>query len=253
MTNTTKIILALLNAVWISGCATTATQPFSPDTLSPDTVILVVTIASSDTPLELYKDPGVGSMFGAVGALVQEAVHPAQPSSLQEKITRDLGDWQAEPILRDQVVRQVRERGIRVHKVSESLPVPREITEGIRAGDPWDEIATRWYNPDTSVFDHSALIYAENPNIIIETGYQGEILLFNLRDGPAIVVTVLIKAIDTKTSKVIARARSYAYEKVGEYDLNSQKQRQEFIKRFKGVAEKVEEKLVGEILTKMQI
>jgi hypothetical protein len=102
---------------------------------------------------------------GVAGAVVEEIVTRPKREVLAQVIKETWGDWRPEAVLRDKLAEELTKRGRKVIQEGEIVPLPENIRDS-------HEAARLWYNPDSTVFDHSTIMNRYTPTAIMEAGFD---------------------------------------------------------------------------------
>lgn len=153
---------------------------------------------------------------------------------LKQITAETLVDWHPEVVLCERISEELAKRGRAVIQESELVPLPESLTP------------SKWYNPDITVFDHSAIKNRHNPIAIMEVSFEGMIIF-----GHGTLTVILTRVIDASSNKVIARKRTVKNLDRAEYDLRDPFQRQQYVTNFKPEFEGELGKEIPKILDKM--
>ncbi len=189
-------------------------------------------------PVEIsgaYVPPsGWGIFFGAVGAVIEAEVTAPKRATLTQNIKEAWGDWRPEAVLRDKLAEELTKRGKVVVQGDEIIPLPQGIRAQLIPRSENLEAARLWYDPNITVFDHSAVMNRYSPTAVMETGYGN----FYISKGYSFFA-ILIKVVDPHTNNVIARKRTVAHITMEKYELKDPSQLQQFAADFKTRFDKV--------------
>ena len=186
---------------------------------------------------------GGGMLFGVVGVLVEEEVTRPKRAALTQNIKEAWGDWRPEAVLRDKLAEELTKRGRIVVQEDEIILLPQEIRAQLSPKSENLTAARLWYDPNITVFDHSAVMNRYRPTAIMETGYGN----FYVDKGYTLFA-MLIKVVDPRTNNVIARKRAVAHITMEKYELKDPTQLQQFAADFKTRFDKAVAKAVPKML-----
>jgi hypothetical protein len=155
--------------------------------------------------------------------------------ALKILILGTLVDWRPETSLCEKLSEELARRGKTVIQNSETIFFPNNIRE-----------SKQWYNPDTTVFDHSEIINRYHPAAIMEASYEGMMIF-----ASKTLTVFLVKVVDPNTGKVIARYRTVKNLKRADYNLKDPVQRRMYVYNFKLDFENEVTKAVPQLLDKL--
>ena len=226
MTLTIRVLFLLTLAI-LSACANIKTVKIPQEYGGAESKIAIapveiegIYVASTSGWGMLFGVVG-GAVGGAVGAVVEEAVTRPKREAQAQTIKESWGDWRPEAVLRDKLAEELTKRGRKVIQESEIVPLP----ESIRGK---NDAAGLWYNPDSTIFDHSTIMNRYSPTAVMEAGFGEPGII-----GHRVLTVILIKVVDPRTNNVVARRRVVARMKTGKYNLKDPIQRQQYIADFK--------------------
>lgn len=233
------VLLYAVFSVLLSSCATVSVSEIPPAYQVPVTKFAVTSVeASSRMTVGLG---GAGSAFGLLGGLVESGATATSREALRRKLVDAVGDWSPEDVIRDAFVSGLEQRKRKVAGNGQVVSLPPALAGQSPDNDSIGRIATLWYNPETSVLDHRALIQTEHPDVILEVGYQGYEVSDSGKLGWFLNVTVFAKAVAGGSGEVVGRSRNYIVAAqngrgiIGKYDIHDSAQMVQFIARFKSV------------------
>jgi hypothetical protein len=122
---------------------------------------------------------------------------------------------------------------------SEIVPLPKDIRDGSLA-------PQKWYKPDITNFDHSAIKNRYNPRAIMEVSFEGMTIF-----ARGTLTVILTRVIEPNSNKVIARKRTVKNLRRGDYNLKDPLQRRQYVFNFKTEFESELAREIPKILDKM--
>jgi len=246
-----NIILSIFMMFAINACAK-GNIKVPANYLDQETKYAVVAI-SCWSKIEVEVGPSGG---GVLPYLVKEAATSKGRDSLAEKLSRAMGDWKPEEILRDRIYEYLSNHGRMAANIEGSVPIPSDIVGDLEEEDAWGSISLGWYNPDKSVFDHSQIIDEYKVDVIIETGYA-RYSIQNKGGKQTLNINCLIKVVRTNDGEVIGRRIGYLFGGskgrgvIGEFDLDDESQIIPFVTKFKAVFDDELRIMVKECMEKL--
>lgn len=230
MTVAIRVLLFLALAI-LSACANINTVKIPQEYTGPESKIAIVPIETG------YKDAYVKKLN--IEVLVNEITRAPDLDELTLAVLGQLINWTPEAALSEKISEELTKRGRTAIQVSEIVPLPENFRHSSAP-------STKWYNPDTTIFEHSAIKNRYNPTAIMEVSFEG-IMIFGRRT----LTVILARAIDPNSNKVIARKRTVKTFVRGDYDFRDPIQRQQYVLNFKTEFESELAKEIPKILDKM--
>jgi hypothetical protein len=237
MNKVQNIILSILIMLAINACAK-GNVKVPANYLHPEKKYAVVGITCY-SKMDVDVGPSGG---GVLPYLAKQAATSKGRDALGEKLSKAMGDWKPEEILRDRIYQYLSDHGRTAVNIEEIVPVPSDIVGDLEEEDAWGSISLGWYNPDKSVFDHSQIIEKYQIDAIIEVGYA-RYYIEKKRGKYYLGVHSLIKVVKPNNGEVIGRrvcmviAGYKGRGLIGEFDLNDESQILPFVTKFKTVFE----------------
>lgn len=170
-----------------------------------------------------------------IEVMINDLTGAGDVDALKTIILGTLIDWRPETSLCEKLSEELAKRGKTVIEHTETVFFPKDIRE-----------SRHWYNPDTTVFDHSEIINRYHPAAIMEASYEGMMIFANKT-----LTVFLVKIIDPNTGKVIARYRTVKGLKRADYDLKDPVQCRMYVYNFKLDFENEVTKAVPQLLDKL--
>jgi hypothetical protein len=224
-------MLFLLAVATLSACANISIVKIPQEYISAEGKIVIVPIETG------YKDAYMKKMN--IEILLNEITRAPDLDELTLAVLGQLINWQPEAALSEKISEELTKRGRTPIQVSEIVPLPENFRHSSAP-------STKWYNPDTTIFEHSAIKNRYNPTAIMEVSFEG-IMIFGRRT----LTVILARAIDPNSNKVIARKRTVKTFVRGDYDFRDPIQRQQYVLNFKTEFESELAKEIPKILDKM--
>jgi hypothetical protein len=222
-----KVLFVLTLAI-LSACANISTVKIPQEYTGAETKIAVVPIETG------YKDAYVKKMN--IQILLNEITRAPDLDELTLAVLGDLINWHPEAALSEKISEELTKRGRTAIQVSEIVPLPVNIRHSSSA-------ATKWYNPDTTIFEHSAIKNLYHPTAIMEVSFEGIMII-----GRRALTVILVRAIDPNSNKVIARKRTVKTFVRGDYDFRDPIQCQQYVLNFRSEFENELAKVLPKIL-----
>ncbi len=207
-------VLLVLTLALLSGCANISTVKIPAEYINAESKIVIVPIETG------YKDAYLRKKLN-IEVLVDEITRAPDLDELTLAVLGQLINWQPEAALSAKISEELTKRGRTVIQESEVVPLPENIRHSSAP-------STKWYNPDTTIFEHSVIKNRYNPTAIMEASFEG-IMIFGRRT----LTVILVRAIDPNSNKVIARKRTVKTFVRGNYDFRDPVQCQQYVQNFK--------------------
>ncbi|HXX36084.1 MAG TPA: hypothetical protein VEM15_16560 [Thermodesulfobacteriota bacterium] len=209
----TIMALPLLISALLSACANISTVKIPHECTGAENKIAVVPVETG------YKDAYVKKMN--IQILFNEMTRAPDLDELTLAVLGDLINWHPEAALSEKISEELTKRGRKVIQISEIVPLPENIRHSSSA-------ATKWYNPDTTIFEHSAIKNLYHPTAIMEVSFESIMII-----GRRTLTVILVRAIDPNSNKVIARKRTVKTFVRRDYDFKDPNQCQQYVLNFK--------------------
>lgn len=224
-----RLIVVSAVTVWLAILCSCSTVKIPQGYNRDEGKIAIVSIELSGT-LVMPLIPSPLILFGLPGALVEQLITPARedPETLEHKIRQAWGDWRPESVLRHTLAEELAKRKKNVIQENDIIPLPQDIRTQLSPKSENLAAARLWYDPDVTVFDHSAIMKRYSPMAIMEVGYGN----FYIAESWA-SFAMLIKVVDYHTNKVVARKRAVARLTTAKYDFKNPNHVQQFVADFK--------------------
>ncbi len=235
-----KSALFLLTLAILGACANIRTVKMPQDYVGAENEIVI-------TPVEiegLYIAPsGWGMLFGAAGVVVEHTATESKREALAQNVKEAWADWRPEAVLSDKLAEELTKRGREVIQEDEIIPLPEKIRAQLGPKAENHEAARIWYDPDTTVFDHSTIMDHYSPTVIMEAGFADIGII-----GHRVIIVALIKVLNPHTNNVIARKRAVINMSTGKSNPRDPNKRQQYIIDFKANFENALTKAVPKML-----
>jgi len=227
----TTSVLILLTLAILSACANIKTVKIPQEYSGAESKIVIV-------PIEAARIDAYFKKLN-IEVLIDEITKAPNIDELKEIILATLVNWHPGAFLCEKISEELTKRGRTVIQESEIVPLPENIRHK-------NDAAGLWYNPDITIFDHSAIKNHYNPTAIMEVSF-GDMMIF----ANGTLTIILTRVIEPNSNKVIARKRTVKNMRRAKYNLRDPLQRRPYVTNFKTEFESALSKEIPIILDKM--